>query len=89
MNKLVAALVFCQMVSIQGANAFADEYSDCRVPCETEYADCASQPAAPDPEAQTAQSEACHQKMQSCYAVCESLNPANKPTSVDAPVAAN
>lgn len=85
MNKFVAVLIFCQIASIQSASAFADEYSDCRVPCETEYAVCANQPAAPDPEAQTAHNESCHARMQSCYAACESLNPATKPTSLDVP----
>jgi len=74
-NKLTIILTLCQIIFSQGQLAFAEDYSECRARCDSEYTDCMNEPPATDPEVQAAKVESCIQKVQSCYPECEKLKP--------------
>jgi hypothetical protein len=74
-NKFAMLLIFCQLAWAPGHPAFAEDYPECRVRCEAEYAACTNEPTAADPEVSNAQIASCDPSLQSCYAQCETLRP--------------
>jgi hypothetical protein len=81
--KIIAVLVLCQIVLVQGYPAFAEDYSECMMRCDTEYADCTNEPQAPEPEVQAAKISACEQRVVICHADCENLKPIEPPTGTE------
>ena len=79
MLKLSVLLVFCQVLFLAGHSASAEEYSDCRLRCETDYTDCTNQTPAPDSEVQNAKMAACDSRLALCYSDCENLKPTENP----------
>jgi murein endopeptidase len=83
MFKLSVLLVFCQVLLAAGHSASAEDYSDCRIRCETDYSDCTNQPPAPESEVQNAKMAACDTRLASCYADCENVKPPENPPGTE------
>ena len=83
MVKITVILLCGLAVSSQGRFACAEAYSECRVGCDSQNADCSNQPQATEPEVQAAQIATCEQMLQSCYADCENLKPVEPPTGTE------
>jgi hypothetical protein len=73
----------CQFSLSFGLPALAEDYSECRLRCETENTDCVNETPAPEPEVQAAKLDTCGRKLQICYAECENLRPVEPPTGVE------
>lgn len=83
MFKFCAALIFCQIALSQGNLALAEDYSDCRLRCETDYTDCSNETPAPEPEVQQAKLASCEKSLLTCYAECENLKPIEAPSGTE------
>ena len=75
MKKFLVILAFCQIMLVQSSLVSADDYSECRTRCESEYTDCTNEPPAADPEVQNAKMTACDLRLQSCYPDCDKFKP--------------
>jgi len=76
-------LFLCQLVLVQGSAAFAEDYPECIMRCDSDYADCSNEPPAPEAEVQAAKISACEQKAASCHAECENLKPIEPPSGTE------
>lgn len=83
MFKLTAALIFCLVAVAQGREALAEDYSECRLRCETSHTDCTNETPAPEPEVQEAKLASCEKSLVTCYAECENLKPIESPTGTE------
>jgi hypothetical protein len=79
MGRFSFVLLLSQILLFQGSPALAEDYSECRLRCETESADCLNETPGPEPEVQAAKMAACEQRLQSCYAECENFKPIEPP----------
>lgn len=75
MKNIFRILVICRIICFDLGLSHAEDYSECRARCDQENADCMSEPQAKEPEVQIAKEAACSEKVQSCYAECETLKP--------------
>ena len=83
MFKFAVILILCQLALAQGYDAFAEDYADCKIRCDSDYTDCTNRPPASEPEVQDAIIASCNQRLQSCAADCESLRPAEQPNGTE------
>jgi hypothetical protein len=83
MRKLTVALLLYQIVSVPSSPAFAEDYPECMVRCDSDYSDCTNEPPAPEPEVQAAKISACEQRQISCRAECENLKPVTPPSGTE------
>ena len=83
MFKFTAALFFCLVAVAPSRDALADDYSECRLSCETNYTDCTNESTAPEPEVQQAKLASCAKTLSTCYADCENLKPIEPPTGTE------
>lgn len=72
-------LFMLSQLGCTGTAAFAEDYSDCRLRCETENTDCVNEPPAPDPDVQAAKLDSCERRLRICYGECENLKPVEPP----------
>jgi hypothetical protein len=72
-------LTLLLQLAAAGTPAGAQDYSECRMRCDTDYTDCSNEATAPDPEAEEARRASCERRLRICIAECDYLKP-SQPT---------